>query len=118
MPKLYAVIGWYGIGFGLFSVPTALFVNLYFLLISAAHVLVGILCLSIARGLARGKPWARWGGTFVSLGILLVFLVGLVQTVQEDDTSGVIFFALANLYMLAVLLVTLKSDQPDPVRAE
>jgi hypothetical protein len=118
MSKLYAVIGCYGIGFGLYSVPTALFVNLHFLLISVAHVLLGMLCLSIARGLAQGKLWARWGGVFVSLGILSVFLVGLVQTVQEGDASGVIFFALASSYMLAVLLVTLKSDQPDPVRTE
>jgi hypothetical protein len=118
MPRLYAVIGWYGIGFGLYSVPTALFVNLYFLLISAAHVLVGIISLSIARGFAGGKPWAWWSGVFMSLGILLVFIVGLMQSVHENDTSGVVHFVLVSLYFLAVFLATLRHrqssvDQPE-----
>jgi hypothetical protein len=101
------VLACYGIGFGLFSLPTALIVGPHLLLVSVCLIAVGTSCLLIARGLARGNASAWWGAAFVSLAILVVFLVALVRSIVKDDTSGVVFFALASSFILTVFLVTL-----------
>ena len=107
MPKLYVALAYYGIGFGLFSLPTGLFIGPHALAVSIGHMLVGALNLWIAGGLTRRDAWAWLAGVLLSFATFLLFFAGLVASHREQDTSGTVFYAVASIALLSVLVSTL-----------
>jgi hypothetical protein len=107
MPRLFAAIGCYGIVFGLWSLPTGLFIGPQFLVASLGHVLIGTLCVIISRGLMRRKTWAWWGGTILSFAILLLWVVAFVQSIHEHDVGGIAFYSIMATFMLLVFVTSL-----------
>lgn len=62
----------YGIGFGLMTIPTGLFVGPHILLAAAGHIAVGILFLLSALAQGRNRGWGTWVALVCSLALALI----------------------------------------------
>jgi uncharacterized membrane protein (DUF2068 family) len=98
----------YGVGFGILSLPTALFVGPHLLAASLGHILFGVMYLIIARGLTRNKAWAWWAGTLLSVAITLLALVALAQSIHAEDWPSVVFYSIATIFFLILLITAVR----------
>ena len=105
-----------GIGFGLMSIPTGLFVGPYMLLAAAAEIVVGILFALAASALTSRKRWGVWLALSCALLTSAVGILGLVEMLRFPDTLQWLFFALFTAYFvlmagLAAYLVARPKNQ-------
>lgn len=109
------VVGWYGIGFGLATVPGALFMGSQFLIASLMHIAMGAVFLRSASGIEHGKAWASWvtmtcSGVIAGLGMFAVR--ESLEPVQASDlffqTSNLVFYAFISLFFTCLVFAAVR----------
>jgi uncharacterized membrane protein YfcA len=97
---LSIIAAMYGIGFGLMAIPTGLFVGPHILLAAAALIAFGILFALAARALANRKRWGVWLALACALFAVIAGLLGLADTLRQDDSLAWMFYVLFTAYFV------------------
>jgi uncharacterized membrane protein YfcA len=111
-PTAFGILAFYGIGFGLLSLPIALFVGPQMLAASVTMIVVGIASRFVARGLQRRSRGAWRAGVLLSAGLAVVAMIAVVQSLQEREFAAIAFWAaLACLSVgLCVILIAARRE--------
>lgn len=89
-----------GIGFGLMTIQTGLFVGPHILLAAAAEIVVGILFALAASASTNRKRWGVWLALACALAASGAGFLGLAETLRRTETLEWLFFALFTAYFV------------------
>jgi hypothetical protein len=103
---LCIIAAMYGIGFGLMSIPTGLFVGPHILLAAAAEIVVGILFALAASALTNRKRWGVWLALGCALLTSAVSILGLFEMLRSSESLEWLFFALFAAYFVLMAGIT------------
>ena len=98
----------YGVGFGLFMLPTALFVGPHGLIASVGHIFVGAVFGVAASRLSRGHSGARWLAAGSAFACLSIGVVAAVQSYAAEDTASVVFCIAFSAYFLFLISLSIR----------
>ena len=104
MHTLFTILGWFGVGFSLLCLPTALFVGPHLLVAATGFAAFGLSSLLASRGLQRNAKWASWFAVALCVLALAVTLVAVVQSAKAAAWDSAVVWTIAATYFAAMLV--------------
>ncbi len=97
----------YGIGFGVWSLPTGLFVGPQALTAALSHIAFGVLFWVAYSTMRRGRAWGLWLTSVLALACSALGSLAVYQGYVIGDTASLVFWGGFTIFFvcLAVLAI-------------
>jgi hypothetical protein len=102
------IAGVYGVGVGILSLPTALFVGPHLLAASMAHLGLGIAFLWAGSGVARRSMRALAVATACGTSVAIVGMVAVWQLMADQDRTLLVAWSCLTLYFICLSVIAVR----------
>ena len=101
------ITGVYGVAIGAMLTPMGLFVGPHMLVAAVGHIAAGVGFLVSAEGLKRGRIWAAYSASLLSLLAAVFGTTAVIESFLSTDTASLIFWVPFSSWFLVLFTGTL-----------